>query len=140
MLAPLIIPGILTFNSSTVPIEYNGITKFIYVLLWITFYLILGQLLFESEEHDDTEMYWTILGLIGLSYLFLACTKISPKYLFSILLIMLLLAFSIYTELIFSDTIDDDSTNKLQRGYVHLMSPIFVLIFYLLVAIHQSKN
>lgn len=140
MLIPLIVPGILVFNDSTVPVVYNGISKFRYVLLWIIFYLVMGHILYESEEHDDHELYWTVIVLIGLSYLFLACTKIKSEILYSISLVMLGLLFTIYTELIFSDTIDDDSSDKLQRGYVHLLSPVFVLIFYLLIGVQQFKK
>lgn len=136
ILVPFIIPLILVFNSVTQPIEYAYVNKLIYTLFWISFYVLLGYLLFETDNSSDKEIYWTTLTLIGASYVFLGSVIQYKKYLFIITLVMLYLAITILLELLFSDLVDDDT--KIGRGYLHFMTPIIILIIYLLI--YSSKQ
>lgn len=137
---PLIIPFLLIYTYQLQPIYNSYTNKTIYGMLWAAFYISLGFILYKSDEFNDNELFWLVLTLLTVSYIFLVYTKYNMTYSFNLLFIMLALSFSVFIELLFANLIDDDDVNSLERGYVHLVIPSFVLVFYMFSAILQVKS
>lgn len=139
IIVPLIIPFLIIYTYKIKPLQHHYSNNSIYGFLWATFYISLGFLLFKADEFDDTELFWVIFALLATSYAFLIYTNYNMSYAFNLLFIMLGLAFAVFIELLFARLIDDDSVDSLERGYVHLVIPSFLLVFYIMHTFSHAK-
>ena len=140
IIVPLIIPFLIIYTTKIKPIQTRFTDRFIYGFLWATFYVSLGFLMYKSAESKDTELFWTSFSLIAVSYAFLIYTKSNIKYSVNLVFVMLGLSFAVFIELLFARLIDDDAVDSLERGYVHLVIPSFVLVFYLLFTLGAMNS
>ena len=132
IIIPLIIPFLIIYTAKIKPLESRFTDRFIYGFLWATFYVSLGFLMYKSDESKDTELFWTSFALIATSYAFLIYTRYNINYSVNLAFLMLGLSFAVLIELLFARLIDDDGVDSLERGYVHMIIPSFILVFYLL--------
>ena len=131
IIVPLIVPFLIIYTAKVQPLIGRFTSRTVYGFLWATFYVSLGFLLYKSDESKDTELFWSLFALIVTSYAFLLYTRYNLNYSVNLVFVMLGLSFAVLIELLFARLIDDDSIDSLERGYVHLVIPSFVLVFYL---------
>jgi len=140
IVSPIIIPFFIIYTYNIKPIEHWASNKSLYGFLWTAFYISLGFLLYKSDESDDIELFWCIFSLLIVSYMFIIYTKFNIKYSLALLFLMMGLTFATFIELLFARLIDDDNIDSLERGYVHLIIPSIVLVFYLLFCMTSIKQ
>ena len=115
--------------------------NWVFIAAWSIIYLIIGYLLYRALEHDDHNLFWMLILLTLLTYMWTYTFAIRRdfKRSFYLLLLILLVAFACYSEIIYSDMIDDDTPNSLGHGYLHLFVPVLVWILFATLLMSQIR-
>jgi tryptophan-rich sensory protein len=113
--------------------------SWVFVMAWSVVYLIIGYMMYRALEHSDDNLFWLLTLLTILSYMWTYTFAIRKEYKrsFYLLLMILLIAFACYTEIIYSDMIDDDVPNSLGHGYLQLFTPVLVWLLFATILMSQ---
>lgn len=113
----------------------------VFFVVWTAIYTMFGYLLFKSKRDEDYGTMGIVIGILFLTYLWQYLFSYLKNYTLALydLLAILVLGLILYSRLVYSATVIDNTT--FGEGSIYIFAPFLAwIIFAILLSINSKYN